>query len=112
MGYSSEPSHGSGRLGLLLAAGALYFCFLPVASFAGSSGDPRWDLVTADGVAQITIDVVTGKGAFTNANPPMLRISVGKIVRGKFAKRQIEVIWRPPPNDIDTGGENNPRLIA
>ena len=78
----------------------------------GSSGDPLWDLLTADAVAQITIDAVVSDAPFTNAHPPKLQMTVGAIVRGEFSVRQIEAFWLPPPHDIDTGGEDNPDLIA
>lgn len=78
----------------------------------GSSGDPLWDLLTADAVAQITIDAVVSDAPFTNASPPKLRITVGEIVRGEIAERRIEAFWLPPPHQIDWGGEDEPALIA
>ena len=81
-------------------------------AFGGAPADPVWELLTADAVAQITVDTVVGRGPFTNDDPPKLQITVGEIVRGEFAERRIEAFWLPPPHDIDTGGEDNPDLIA
>lgn len=112
MEFSRPQSRIIRRLASSTMAMGLIGVLLSNPSLAGSPGDPLWNLPTAEGVAHIKIDAVISKGASTNGNPPILKITVVNIVRGHFAKRQLEVIWTPPPHDIDTGGEDNPRLIA
>ncbi len=103
-----QPSVQKILIGLLAV---LIPALLPAVSIAGMTWDHYLAMQGEDAVIVqtnnevfiATVEKIENINS-TNSNPPKLLLSVEEVLRGSNIPRSIEAIWRPFPNDIDTGG--------